>query len=257
MMEKLLLLLLPLPTNNNRNTEMINKTLNPIFSKEIEDVAFSLTIEKEVELVTRSQSGDYKARNELLESQLKQITSVARAYADYRSPLTELVNEAVLGFDHAVKKFDLDKGLRFVTYYGWWVRDYVNRYVLQNRTVRTPLNHAKKSANKIAEELEAGINVKQMAVVHSMDKPMNEGESATYGDSIQSATCIESEINTKRSMTKVLRMLTKSSREWKILKYHYIDGMTMREIADIFGISKQGVHASMMKTIVKVQNRMK
>ena len=234
---------------------MINKTLNPILSKEIDDVSFSLTIDTELDLVTRAQSGDYKARNELLESQLKQITSVARAYADHHSPLSELVNEAVLGFDHAVIKFDISKGHRFVTYYRWWVRDYVNRYVLSNRTVRTPMNHAKKSADKIAEELEAGINVSQMAVVYSIDKPVNEGESATYGDSIQSATCIESEISTKRTIAKILRMLNKSSREWKILKFHYIEGMTMEEIGEIFNISKQAVHSNMMKTIKKLQNR--
>lgn len=233
---------------------MLDKTLNTTFSKEIESVSFSLTIEKELELVTLAQAGDTKARNELLESQLKQITGVARAYADYRSPLSELVNEAVLGFDHAVKKFDISTGHRFVTYYRWWVRDYVNRYVLENRTVRTPMNHAKKSASKIQEELEAGKVVVKMADVFSMDKQVKAGESKTYGDFLQSQVCIESEVDTKRSIKKVLTFLTRNSREWKILKYHFIDGMTMDEIGDIFNISKQAVSSNMLKTIKRLRS---
>jgi len=234
---------------------MTEKTLSVSFSKEMEDVSFNLTREKEIELMTRAQSGDIKARNQLVESQLKQITSVARSYADHRNPLSELVSEGVLGFDHAIKKFDLSVGVRFVTYYRAWVRDYINRYVLENRVVRTPLNHSKKSQKTIDKEIAEGKNPVKIADVCSMDKQVKDGDTTTYGDFIACNDCIETNVNTSLSVKKILKQLNRNSREWKILKYHHIDGMTMDEIGDLFGISKQAVSANMNKTIQRLRSR--
>lgn len=234
---------------------MTEKTLSVSFSKEMEDVSFNLTKEKEIELMTRAQNGDIKARNQLVESQLKQITSVARSYADHRNPLSELVSEGVLGFDHAIKKFDLSVGVRFVTYYRAWVRDYINRYVLENRVVRTPLNHSKKSQKTIDKEIAEGKNPVKMADVCSMDKQVKDGDTTTYGDFLPCGDCVETNVNTSLSVRKVLKQLNRTSKEWKILKYHYIDGMTMDEIGDLFGISKQAVSANMNKTIKRLRSR--
>lgn len=238
---------------------MIEKALCPIFSKEMDNLYFDLTLEKEIELVTRAKAGDVKARNKLLESQLKQITSVARSYANNLNSVTELVSEAVIGFDHAINKFDFSKGNRFVTYYSWWVRNAINLAVHSNHTIRPPMNIAKTNS-KTDEELAKmkGNKRKVGDKVHtgfSMNAPVGDDGKTTFEDTFRSSDCTETEVHNKLTIRKALRGLDRNSREWKIIKYHFIDNMTLEDIGGIIGISKQAISVIMKKTLTRLRAR--
>ena len=235
----------------------MEKTLCPIFSKEMEEVSFDLTLEKELELITKAKGGDVKARNELLESQLKQITAVARSYANNLNNVTELVSEGVIGFDHAINKFDLTKGVRFVTYYRWWVRNSVNLAVHSNHMIRPPMNIAKTNS-KTEEELAKmkGNKRKASDKVHtgfSMSTPVSEDGKTTFEDTLRSTACVESEVHNNLTINKALKSIDKRSREWKILKFHHLDGMSLEEIGDIFGVSKQAISVNMKNTLKRLR----
>jgi RNA polymerase sigma factor (sigma-70 family) len=239
----------------------MSKMLCPILSRDIEKISFTLTVEEEVKLILLAKQGDTNARNKLLNSQLKQITSIARSYANPMNSVTDLVSDAVLGFDHAISRFDLSAGVRFFTYYVQWVRDFVNRSVHSNHTIRPPMNVAKTNS-KTDEELEQlkGTKRKKGQFVHtgvSMDAPIgsDDGAKTTYGETFSNDECIETDVVNSLTIRKILKSVDRTSREWKFLKYHYVDDMKLHEIGELFGVSKQCVSVNIQKVLSRLQAR--
>ncbi|MGH8127971.1 MAG: sigma-70 family RNA polymerase sigma factor [Gammaproteobacteria bacterium] len=100
-----------------------------------------LSAEEEIALGRCIQAGDEAARKHMIESNLRLVVSVARAYVGRGVPLLDLIEEGNLGLMHAVGKFDPDRGCRFSTYATWWIRQGVERAVVnQGRTVRLPIH---------------------------------------------------------------------------------------------------------------------
>jgi RNA polymerase sigma factor (sigma-70 family) len=241
----------------------MTKVLCSKFSTAVEKVSFSLSLEEELRLIPLAQSGNVNARNELLNSQLKQIISLARSYANNKNSVTELIADGVLGFDHALKKFDISKKVRFVTYYRAWVRDYINRSVHNNHTIRPPMNIAKTNS-KTDEELDKMKSNKRHKndKVHtglSMDTPINSNTDSkrTYGDTFTDDTNAEDDIINSLTLAKVLKSIDRNSREWQYIKYHYVEDMKLDEIGQIFNVSKQAVSANMKKTLSRLHSRLK
>lgn len=81
-----------------------------------------LTAEEEREIAVRARAGDEEAFRKLIESNLRFVVSVARKYARSGYPLHELINEGNMGLIEAASRFDAERGVRFITYAGWWVR---------------------------------------------------------------------------------------------------------------------------------------
>ena len=239
----------------------MNKSLSPILSTKLEKMDCNLSLEDEVRWITLAKKGDTKARNKLLESQLRQIVAIARSYANPMNSVTELVSDASIGFDHAIDKFDLNAGVRFVTYYRFWVRDFVNRSVHENHTIRPPMNIAKTNSKTDAELKKMKSNKrKQEDKVHigfSINAPVSDDGKSTYEDTLRSIDCVERNVNNNLTIQKVLKSIDRNSREWKYLKYHHIDGMGLEEIGEMFSVSKQAVSANMQKTIKRIRARVK
>ena len=239
----------------------MTKVLCPILSKEIDKLPSKLSQEDEIRLITLAKAGDIKSRNELLNTQMRQIVAVARSYANNINTVTELVSDGVIAFDHAINKFDVNPGVRFVTYYRFWVRDAVNRSIYENHTIRPPMNIAKTNS-KTEEELAKMKNNKRKVedkvhVGFSINTPTSEDGNTTYEDTLRSSDCTETQVNNNLTIQKILKVVDRKSREWKYLKYHYIDGMDLSQIGDIFGVSKQAVSSSMKKTIKRIKARVK
>jgi RNA polymerase nonessential primary-like sigma factor len=93
--------------------------------------------------------GDESARHRMIESNLRLVVKIARRYINRGLPLLDLIEEGNLGLIHAVKKFDPERGFRFSTYATWWIRQTIERAIMnQSRTVRLPI-HIIKDINAV------------------------------------------------------------------------------------------------------------
>jgi len=120
-----------------------------------------LTAEEEVELARAARNGCIASRQRMIESNLRLVVNVARAYVNRGLPLLDLVEEGNLGLIRAVEKFDPDRGCRFSTYATWWIRQSVERAIMnQCRTVRLPIHVIRELALylRTARELEQQMN---------------------------------------------------------------------------------------------------
>jgi len=100
-----------------------------------------LTADEEKDLARRAQRGEERARQRMIESNLRLVVKIARRYVNRGLPLLDLIEEGNLGLIRAVEKFDPDRGFRFSTYATWWIRQTIERGIMnQSRTVRLPIH---------------------------------------------------------------------------------------------------------------------
>jgi RNA polymerase primary sigma factor len=100
-----------------------------------------LSHEEEIDLSKRAKQGDGRARQRLIEKNLRLVVSVAKRYRGYGLPFEDLIQEGNIGLMKAVEKFDPDRGFRFSTYATWWIRQAVQRAVAdKGRTIRVPVH---------------------------------------------------------------------------------------------------------------------
>src|SRR5574340_1149715 len=117
-----------------------------------------LTAEEEVALARRTVLGDFEARQTMIERNLRLVVNIAKHYANRGLTLLDLVEEGNLGLIHALEKFDPERGFRFSTYATWWIRQNIERAIMnQSRTIRLPV-HVLKELNaclRARQQLEA------------------------------------------------------------------------------------------------------
>jgi len=120
-----------------------------------------LTHAEEIDLSKRAKAGDKRARQRLIEKNLRLVVSVAKKYRGMGLPFEDLIQEGNIGLMRAVEKFDPDRGWRFSTYATWWVRQAVQRAVAdKGRTIRVPVHMGEKirklarAYNEVSAEME-------------------------------------------------------------------------------------------------------
>ncbi|CAK0748958.1 RNA polymerase, sigma S (sigma 38) factor [Gammaproteobacteria bacterium] len=138
-----------------------------------------LTAEEEVYYARRAQQGDVQARTHMIESNLRLVVRVARHYMNRGLALLDLIEEGNLGLIHAVKKFDPERGFRFSTYAVWWIRQNIERAIMnQGRTIRLPIhvikeiNSCLRASGKLAQHLDHEPTTEEVA--NALDKSIEE-----------------------------------------------------------------------------------
>lgn len=139
-----------------------------------------LCADDERRLARRVVQGDFPARQKMIESNLRLVVSIARHYQNRGMALDDLIEEGNLGLIHALEKFDPERGFRFSTYATWWIRQNIERAIMnQSRTIRLPV-HVVKELNAVLRTLrqldcaDSSIRHGPEEVARILDKPVDE-----------------------------------------------------------------------------------
>jgi RNA polymerase primary sigma factor len=242
--------------------------------------------EEEVRLAQRIRKNDQEALDTLVRSNLRFVVSVAKKYQNQGVSLSDLINEGNLGLIRAAHKFDETKGIKFISYAVWWIRQAILQALAeQSRIVRVPLNRAGtlhrigKRANALLQELgrEAthaeiadGMEIteeevaKTMAISQthlSLDAPMAPGEDNRLLDYIpdtQSATPDEETFEKALSDSVHEALAGLKEREAKILRLYFgLDGsepMTLEQIGAVLNITRERVRQIKEKALSRLRH---
>jgi RNA polymerase primary sigma factor len=142
-----------------------------------------LTKEQEIELAKRIEKGDLRAKEKMIESNLRLAISIAKKYAKYGSELEDLIQDANMGLMKAVDKFDWRKGFKFSTYASWWIKQSVTRALTNDSTLLNIPSHILANARNIisfekeyAEEFGCDPTVEEIA--DALDMPIKHVKAA-------------------------------------------------------------------------------
>ncbi len=174
-----------------------------------------LTAVQERELAFKVQAGDFPARQKMIEHNLRLVVNIAKHYVNRGVPLLDLIEEGNLGLIHALEKFEPERGFRFSTYATWWIRQNVERAIMnQSRTIRLPVHiikelnvylraqrhlEARSETEPTAEDVASllGKDVEEVRRVlnlnermASLDAPLDVDPSLSLGESIADDQCI-------------------------------------------------------------------
>src|SRR5437667_2669063 len=255
-----------------------------LFLKDVGKVDL-LTAAQEVELAKRIERGDHRAKQEMVEANLRLVVSIAKRYRNQGLPFLDLIQEGTIGLVRAAEKFDYRKGFKFSTYATWWIRQAVARALADKaRTIRMPVHVVEKlnkivrserklraelgrepSASEIGRELDLlpdeveQIRRTAQAPV-SLEKPVGDEEESEFGhfitdESVQLPDEVAEVTLRKETLVRILGTL--SHREKRVLELRYgLNGehpRTLDEVGRTFNVTRERIRQIENQSLKKLR----
>jgi RNA polymerase nonessential primary-like sigma factor len=247
-----------------------------------------LTFAEEQELGRRMEQGDEEARTKMIEGNLKLVVSISRRYINRGLPFSDIIEEGNLGLIRAVEKFQYRKGYKFSTYASWWIRQTIERAIVnQAKIIRLPVHVAElvrrytRVTRKLFQELSREPSVDEIAVkmnvdvgkirrlsqvtreIFSLDMLIGDGAEDTLGDFIpdahaQSPEDLSNEASRRYYIAEWLEQLPEGERSVVEMRFglNGKEAATLDHIGKKFGITRERVRQIQNQAIRRLKTMM-
>lgn len=244
-----------------------------------------LTAEEERELALLVEGGDSQARNRMIESNLRLVVKIAKRYMNRGLPFLDLIEEGNIGLIKAVERFKISKECRFSTYATWWIRQSIERALInQSRTIRLPVHvsdeinrmvktsraissqsHGEADLQDVAEAMGTNIgHVRRLMVLirktFSIEHPMGENGDYTLIDTIEDTNTVAStmHVENRDTMSHISRFfasLTPTEKKILILRFglNDKDPQTLETIGQELGVTRERIRQIEVKSLEKLR----
>ena len=247
-----------------------------------------LTFEEEQELGRKIAMGDPEARARMIESNLRLVVAMGKRYINRGLSFSDIIEEGNLGLIRAVEKFQYQKGFRFSTYASWWIKQSIERAIVnQVRTIRLPVHISElvttytRAARQLTQSLGRDASIEEIAKkmkvsvekargisqvvrdVYSLDMLIGDQEEDTLKDIIENTNAPGSgdlidETERRQSINDLLSQVTESERKVLALRYGFHDGepATLDSIGKKIGITRERVRQIEVQALRKLKQIM-
>ncbi|MET0202340.1 MAG: sigma-70 family RNA polymerase sigma factor, partial [Gaiellaceae bacterium] len=267
-----------------KETREITTDSLQLFLKDIGKVDL-LTAAQEVELAKRIERGEHRAKQEMVEANLRLVVSIAKKYRNQGLPFLDLIQEGTIGLVRAAEKFDHRKGFKFSTYATWWIRQAVARALADKaRTIRMPvhivekLNKIVRSERKLRAELgrepssveiarDVELTPEEVEQIRrssqapvSLEKPVGDEEESEFGHFLtdENEPLPEEVAEVEMRKATLQRVLgTLSARERRVLELRYgLNGehpRTLDEVGKTFNVTRERIRQIENQSLKKLR----
>jgi len=248
-----------------------------------------LTPDGEKEVARLIEKGDRAARNKMIESNLRLVVKIAKRYINRGLPFLDLIEEGNLGLIKAVERFSLAKECRFSTYATWWIRQAIERALVnQSRTIRLPvhvsddINRMFRIIRKLSQAMQREPNVHEIAEAMgtkpgyvsrlmtilrrtcSIESPIGEGNDYSLMDTIEDCSMVSpsellDNINRYEQISARFEELNENEQKILALRFGLDDNepQTLDNIGHIFGVTRERIRQIESKSLEKLRNNIR